>query len=74
MQAALKDVPEQLLEQPQDMVTVKIDPETGLLAGNGTDGVYETFRSDYLPLEYSKTFSTTNQEGSTTVEPIIDLF
>ena len=74
MQAALEGVPEQLLEQPQDMVTVKIDPETGLLAGKGADGVYETFRSDYAPLEYSDTFSTVNQEGGSTVEPIIDLF
>jgi len=55
-------------------VTIKIDPETGLLAKNGTGGIYETFRSEYAPVEYSESYNTVNQDGTSVVEPLIDLF
>ena len=44
MEAALKDVPEQPLIPPENIVTVKIDSETGLLAsGNSKKTQYEFF-------------------------------
>jgi penicillin-binding protein 1A len=74
MQHVLKDVPEEPLEQPIDMVTVMIDRETGLLARpDSTDTVSETFRSEYAPTQYSSTYSAENQQGEKS-QPIIDLF
>lgn len=76
MQEVLKDVPEELLEQPIDMVTVRIDRETGLLArpdSTDSDSVSETFRSEYAPTQYSSTYSAENQQGEN-AEPLIDLF
>ena len=38
------------LKQPGGMVTVKIDPETGLLAStDNQSAIFETFRADRLP-------------------------
>lgn len=74
MQAALEGLAEEPLKQPQDMLTVKIDPSTGLLAKAGMGGIYETFRTENVPTGYSETYDTSNQNGNTTVAPIIDLF
>ena len=42
--------PEHTLPQPDGMVTVRIDPQTGLLAGSDNpDAIFETFRADNLP-------------------------
>jgi penicillin-binding protein 1A len=50
MREALKDVPETPLEKPKQLVSVRIDPETGLLARAGDpDAIYETFRPDFVP-------------------------
>jgi penicillin-binding protein 1A len=39
-------------EQPEGLVTVRIDPATGLLADSGqADAIFETFRADLVPLE-----------------------
>ncbi|MEJ2479278.1 MAG: PBP1A family penicillin-binding protein [Acidihalobacter sp.] len=47
---ALKGVPESTMPQPAGIVTVKIDPKTGLLARPGeTDAVFETFRQNRVP-------------------------
>ena len=54
MAEALKGVPEQPLRRPPGLVTVRIDPATGLLAGADFPGaIYETFRSEYAPKEYA---------------------
>jgi len=54
MREALRGLPEHNLEQPSGMVTVRIDPETGLLAGPNTVGpIFETFREDLVPDEVS---------------------
>jgi len=74
MQQVLKDVPEQPLEQPSGMVTVKIDPGTGLLARPGiAKPLFETFRSEYVPTQYSSAYSAANQAGGES-ESLIDLF
>ncbi len=50
MASALKGVPEQPLNQPPGLVTVRIDPKTGLLAGSDSkDAIFETFRADHVP-------------------------
>ncbi|MGD2056126.1 MAG: hypothetical protein PVJ15_04910, partial [Gammaproteobacteria bacterium] len=38
--------------QPEGLVTVRIDPATGQLAGSTqTNGIFETFRAEYVPQE-----------------------
>ncbi len=50
MREALKGIPEKPLERPEGLVSVRIDPETGLLAGAGsTKAIFETFRTEYVP-------------------------
>ena len=52
MGTALKDRPETILKQPAGMVTVKIDPKTGLLARPGqSNAIFEIFREEYAPIE-----------------------
>lgn len=50
MRTALEGRPEVLPERPPGLVTVRIDPETGLLAGAGQPGaIFETFIEGNLP-------------------------
>lgn len=50
MQVALAGEPETVMERPPGLVTVKIDPSTGLLAGaDDPNAVFESFRADNVP-------------------------
>jgi penicillin-binding protein 1A len=50
MGEALRGSPVTARRQPEGMVTVRIDPQTGLLARTGqSDGIFETFRADTVP-------------------------
>jgi penicillin-binding protein 1A len=50
MRVALTGVPERGIPQPEGMITVRIDPDTGLLASaDSEDGIFETFRADQVP-------------------------
>ena len=50
MAVALKNVPESSFEQPEGLVSVRINPETGLLAGAGTpNAIFEVFPESALP-------------------------
>lgn len=50
MGQALKGIPQTLPVQPEGLVSVRIDPATGLLAGSGQAGaVFETFREAFVP-------------------------
>ncbi len=50
MRTALEGVPEASLEKPEGLVTVRIDPETGLLVGaDHSDAMFEYFRPDQVP-------------------------
>jgi len=52
MENAMKGVPEKVLEVPAGIVSVRIDPETGLLAAQGqTNAIFETFRTVNVPKE-----------------------
>jgi penicillin-binding protein 1A len=50
MRVALDGMEEIPLPQPQDLVTVRINPSTGNIAGSGEqEALFETFRSDEVP-------------------------
>ncbi len=50
MAVALKGVPQERREQPDGLVTVRIDPATGLLARSGQrDAIFETFMVENVP-------------------------
>jgi len=50
MRVALRGIPDQPPQMPDDMVTVRIDPETGLRAATGDpDSIFEVFRADHVP-------------------------
>jgi len=52
MGSALGDRALQKRAQPEGLVTVRIDPMTGLLAGSGqSDAIFETFRAEQVPQE-----------------------
>lgn len=54
MGQALKGVRQVLPEQPEGMVSVRIDPANGLLATSGQEGaIFETFREDFVPQQTS---------------------
>jgi len=64
MAVALDGVPEEPLAQPDGLVTVRIDPESGLLASASQPGaVFETFRSDNVPRQ--SLVETSTSPGST---------
>ena len=55
MKYALKDKPAAVFPAPSDIVTMKIDPRTGLLAGDESkDGLFEIFREGMEPKEISR--------------------
>ncbi len=56
MREALKGVPETPLVQPPGIVTVRIDPETGLRANADFKGaIFESFRQEYVPKQMAET-------------------
>lgn len=56
MKVALEDVPEKPLMQPDGIVSIRIDAQTGLLASTSTDdGLFEFFRSENVPTEEADT-------------------
>ncbi len=55
MGVALKGMPESLMPQPPGLVTVRIDPATGLRMPPGqSGGLFEIFRPEYVPSRYSQ--------------------
>ena len=65
MAVALEGVKALKREQPDGMVTVRIDPATGLLAGSGqSDAVFETFREEYVPQQSSDSLGSTGSAGA----------
>ena len=50
MRVALAGMPEEPFEQPEGLITVRIDPESGKLAAAGDpDAIFETFRVGTAP-------------------------
>ena len=55
METALDGIPEQRLPQPDNMVTLRIDPKTGRLARQGDkDAIFEIFRREKAPTSVSE--------------------
>ncbi len=64
MRAALHGVPEHLPEQPPGLVTVRIDPHTGLLADSkDKNAIFETFFANHVPTRQANS-STSNVNGN----------
>lgn len=60
MGTALAGRPEIVVRQPEGIVTVKIDPATGLLAKPGqSNAIFEIFREEFAPIK-----ETDNQDAS----------
>lgn len=60
MGEALKDVPQTAQKQPRGLITVKIDPATGLLAHPGqSNAIFEVFKAENAPKRTAHTFSPT---------------
>jgi len=56
MKVALEDMNESHMKQPDGIVTVRIDPETGLLAKPGTkSAIFEIFRTEFAPKKQAST-------------------
>ena len=63
MEKALKDIPENIPIQPNGLVSVKIDPHSGLLARpEQKDSIYEIFTAETVPTEISPITSAENTE------------
>ncbi len=72
MRDALKGVPELEFVQPEGLVTVKISPETGMLAGiDQVDAIFETFREENVPTQQaqSEAVIVTGGEGG---QPVVE--
>jgi penicillin-binding protein 1A len=65
MREALKGLPERPLKRPPGLVTVRIDPDTGLLANAGSpNAIFETFREDHVPQRMTEETVSTDPTGS----------
>ena len=65
MRSALKGVKQQKIELPEGLVTVRIDPASGLLAGSGqSDAIFETFREEFVPQQTSEVGAAAVDGGS----------
>ncbi|WP_058535714.1 penicillin-binding protein 1A [Legionella saoudiensis] len=66
MKVALKGKPEHDMKQPEDVVAVRIDPSSGLLARpNQPNGIIEFFRQKEIPAEEDPTpiYNASNDQG-----------
>jgi penicillin-binding protein 1A len=64
MAIALAGTPEKQMPQPEGIVTVRINPETGLRAGpDDKSAIFEIFRADNIP-EASASAPTNNKNGT----------
>ena len=66
MREALKGLPEQPIRRPPGLVTVRIDPDTGLSANAGSpNAIFETFREDHVPKRMMEDNVNADPTGST---------
>ena len=74
MRVALDGVPAELPELPHGVVTMKIDPRTGMAARpDESDAVFEYFLVGHLPASMSTPQTNSTSEGETQVKPV-DIF
>lgn len=66
MEAALRGKPDHLLDRPEGLVSVRIDPETGELADSDSpNAIFEIFYADNAPTQQSDSRSTASTTGGT---------
>ncbi|WP_296057204.1 penicillin-binding protein 1A [uncultured Amphritea sp.] len=71
MEAALTNSPDQPIAQPDGLVSIRIDPKTGLLAYPGQeDAIFEIFPEASVPTETAHNPALTNATGTTRTEEI----
>ena len=72
MKAALEGMPERMMPQPDGLVTVRINSQTGLRAGPNEPGaIFEIFREeDVPPYGDTATQTTTTQPGAPRTESV----
>lgn len=71
MRVALKDQPESAPPPPEGIVSVKIDPKTGLLAApSQKDALFEYFREDDAPTEIAAQAESSQSGGGSETEEI----
>lgn len=71
MKVALNNIPDQPATQPDGIVSVRIDPKTGLLAYPGQeDAIFEVFPEESAPTEAALNPSNTNTAGSSQTDEI----
>ena len=69
MREALKDVPDDEPEMPEDIVMLRIDPRTGVLADATTeDAIFEIFRAEDAP---GANLGTTGNDGGVKRQAVI---
>jgi penicillin-binding protein 1A len=67
MADALRGTPVRPLTRPPGLVSVRIDPETGLLADtDNKDAIFETFRPEFIPQRRAKNNDQGDNGGSLT--------
>ena len=70
---ALGGVPEAFLEQPEGLVTVRINSETGKATGaNDTKAIFETFRTEYAPVPVADKSIARQVDSATEVEGVTE--
>lgn len=75
MRVALDGRPEEQLREPLEMITVKIDPNTGLLAAPNSKGaINETFRIENVPTEMAESRDLMLNDPSNSSPDSADLF
>lgn len=76
MRVALEDIPDIPPQAPEGIVTVRIDPKSGLLAPAGMKGsIFEVFRSENVPETLSLTTTKPGGAGTPDLAPgVEDLF
>ena len=75
MREALEGKREEIMERPEGMITVRIDPATGKLAhADAKDTIFETFRTTYVPKTLDNSARTINNTKSEDGEPLEPLF
>lgn len=76
MREALRDLPEKPLVRPAGIVTVRIDPKSGLLAGSHfPKAIFESFRINNVPKQMTEdTFSSKKGDKEEPLEVLEELF
>lgn len=68
MDAALKDMPEKMIPEPPGLITVRIDPDTGLLAQPGQhNAIFEIFKEENVPSRAAPTVA--REEPGVSITP-----